>query len=504
MRTKFGAMLLGAAMAWSTGAYAGKQDDTLNVAFSAEPTTMDTYKETTREGNILARMLYDGLIEKDTATGEFKPSIATAYRVVDDTTLEFDIRAGVRFHNGQELTVDDVVYTLNLVSSKEYGARYQIAVNWIDRVEKIGERSVRIKMKQPYPLALEMLAGNLPIYPKAYYESVGPTGMATKPVGTGPYRLTDITPGSRYVFERFDGYFSESPKGRPAIRRVIVRILPEANTQYAELLNGGLDWVWKVSPDDARRLATRPNVQVDGVEILRFAFIGINPNFENKASPFANPKVRQALNYAINKPAIIRAFVGGGAQAAYAPCSHLQFGCTYDVARYEFDVQKAKALLAEAGYANGFAADLTVTGTPREQAEVVAANLGAIGVRVRLNFQQYAPAISAWRDGSVPLLMSNWGSYGVADAGLSVSTFFTGVEDDQAKDPEVVSLLKSADTSMDRNLRQRNYNAAVKLIAERAYMIPLWTFNVNTASNKDLNFKFDADEYARFYFAKWK
>src|SRR5690606_22870917 len=116
--------------------------------------------------------------------------------------------------------------------------------------------------------------------------------------------------------------------------------------------------------------------------------------------------------YAINKQAIIKAFVGGSAQPAYAPCSHLQFGCTYDVERYEHDVKKAKALLAEAGYPNGFSTELMSASTPKEQAEVIAANLAAVGIKVTLNFQQYAPALTAWRENRIPLLIGNWGSYG--------------------------------------------------------------------------------------------
>lgn len=468
LKRTLAAGLCGVSMLLGTGlTYAGKTDDTFNVAFSVEPTTMDTYKETTREGNILARLVYDCLIEKDMATGEFKPAIASAFRVIDDMTIDFDLRTDVKFHDGTAMTADDVVYTLNLVSSKEYGARYQIAVDWIDNVEKTGEHSVRIKMKRPYPLALEMLAGNLPIYPKAYYEKVGPSGMATKPVGAGPYKLVDVTPGARYVFEKFDDYYSGSPKGMPAIKRIIVRVLPETNTQYAELMNGGLDWVWKVSPDDAKKLASRPDLQVESTEILRFSFIEVNPNFDNKNSPFANVKVRQALNYAINRPGIIKAFVGGAAKVAYAPCSHLQFGCTYDVPHYDYDPAKAKALLTEAGYPNGFSTELTVASTPKEQAEVIAANLAAVGVNVKLNFQQYAPALTAWREGKVPLLMGNWGSYGVADSGLSVSQYFTGTADDLVKDQNVIDLLKAADTSMDRIFREKTIITQSSLLQKK-------------------------------------
>ena len=168
------------AMAWvaaAVPAWAGKGDDTLNVAFSQEITSLDNYQEPSREGLILARLIYDSLLDKDMKTGEFKPELATSWRYVDDRTLEFELRHGVKFHDGTPMTADDVVYTLNLVSTKEYNARYQIAVTWIEKAEKVDDYKVRLIMKKPYPLALEMLAGNLPIYPKAYYEKAGPSGM---------------------------------------------------------------------------------------------------------------------------------------------------------------------------------------------------------------------------------------------------------------------------------------------------------------------------------------
>lgn len=273
-------------LAVSLPSFAGKSDDTLNVAFSGEIATLDNYRETGREGLIVARLIYDSLLSRDVASGEFLPELASSYTYVDDKTLDLEIRKNVRFHNGQALTADDVVYTLNLVSSKQYAARYQIAVTWIDKVEKLGDFKVRIRMKAPYPPALEMLAGNLPIYPKSYYEQVGPEGMSTKPVGAGPYRMVEVVPGARYVLERFDGYYKESPKGAPAIKRIVVRTLPEANTQYAELMNGSLDWAWRVPPDEAKNLATRPNIEVKSVPVVRFAYMAFNPSAVPAKTPF--------------------------------------------------------------------------------------------------------------------------------------------------------------------------------------------------------------------------
>jgi peptide/nickel transport system substrate-binding protein len=498
--------LAGALLAASISAgpvLAGKADDTLNVAFMAELTTLDNYKESGREGLILARLIYDSLISKDFATGQFKPELAESYTFVDDKTIDFKLRQGVKFHNGQTLTADDVVYTLNLVSSKEYNARFQIAVDWIEKAEKLGDHAVRIRMKAPNPLALEMLAGNLPIYPKAYYESVGTQGMGVKPIGTGPYRLVELTPGTRYVFERFDDYFEGSPKGKAQIKRLVVRVLPEVNTQYAELVNGRLDWIWRLPPDDARNLSRR-GIEIRSAEIMRFAYISLNPKFDDGKSPLADVRVRRAINHAINREGIVKALVGGASKVIESACNPIQIGCATDVTKYEYSVAKAKALLAEAGYPNGFKTELLMSNIPRIQAEAIASDLGKVGIQATLNEQQYAPALTAYRENRAPLFLINWGSYGVGDVGLSTGVFFNGSGDDLVKDPELMPLLKDAAVSTDPKLRQENYSKALKRIADQAYWVPLWTYSVTTALSKDLELKLEPDEFVQFYKARWK
>jgi peptide/nickel transport system substrate-binding protein len=485
-------------------AHAGKADDTLNIAFSNEITTMDNYKEASREGLTLARLLYDNLLEKNPKTNEFQPSLAKSWRYVDDKTLEFVIRDGVKFHNGKTLTVDDVVYTLQRVIAPDYKVRWPVSTEWIDKIEKVDGSTVRVIMKAPGPLGLEMLSGNLSIYPKDYYEQVGPEGMSVKPIGTGPYKAVEVVPGSRFVFERNDDYFAESPRPKPAIKRLVTRILPEINTQYVELMNGSLDWLWRVPPKEAVTLARNPKVQMKSTAIVRFAYIQINPHFDGGKSPVADARVRRAIIQGIDREGIRKAFVGGAAEVIDSPCSPTQFGCVKGVTSYSFDAGKAKALLAEAGHPNGFEIELVSWSTMRTEAEAIAASLAKAGITAKLNFQQSSASGPLWREGKVALYLSNWGSYGVQDISLSASHLFGGLADDQAKDPEVIKALHAGDTATDRNKRLEYYTKGLKRIADEALVVPLWTFNVNYAMNKDLDFTLDEDEYGRFDTAKWK
>jgi peptide/nickel transport system substrate-binding protein len=504
MNRKFlaAAALIAACVASPT--MAGKSDDTLNVAFKSEITTLDYYKITEREGYTIGRLIFDGLVYKDNATGRFEPLLAESYKIVNDTTIDFELRQGVRFHDGSTMTADDVVYTLNMVSKKEFGARFQLSVQWIDRAEKLGEYSVRLHSKYPYPMAMEMLSVLVPIYPKKYYERVGAAGMATKPVGAGPYRLVSLEPGTRFVLKRFDDYYADSPKGRPAIENIVVRVLPEVNTQYAELMNGKLDWIWRVPPDTIRSLARNPRIQVQSTGIMRFAFMALNPHFGDDKSPLADVRVRRALNYAIDKQAIVKSLVGGASVPIDAACNPMQFGCAKDISRYPYNPERARKLLAAAGYKDGFSLEITGALIPRAQYEALLAQLGAVGVRATVNEQQYAPAMTAWRADKSPVLLGSWGSYGVGDCGFSTDIWFSGTSDDRWKDARVQGALKAASSSLDQGLRKRKFAEAQEIIADQAYWVPLWTYNVNTAQNKDLDFALSPDEFAEFYRAKWK
>ena len=484
-------------------AIAGKDTDSLNIGLTAEIATLDYYFGSGRNNLIMSQHVFDTLIYKDQATGEFVPALAESFEYLDDTTIEFTLRQGVKFHDGTELDADDVVYTLNKVADPDYGVVYQIAVSWIDRAEKVDQNKVRLHMKRPYPVALEWLGGFLPIYPKDYYEQVGKEGMAVKPIGTGPYRVTDVTPGTHWTLTRFDDHYKESPKGN-AIGKIDIRVIPEANTQFTELLTGKLDFIWKFTPDQADRLAGREGIEVKGTPILRVVYM--QPNVTDE-SPVKDVRVRKAINHAIDRQQIMEAFVGTGAEVVHTPCNPVQFGCYSDVVTYPHDPGKAQALLAEAGYADGFSMSLLVSQSPssaRPVAEAILADLAKVGITADIELQQYAAAREKWIGGDYPMIFMSWGSWGIGDVAMFTSEFFGGGDVDKVQDSDIIGHIKTADGSVDRAVREANYTDVMKKVAEEAYWVPLWTYAVNYAVSEDLDFSLDADEIARFFNASWK
>ena len=176
------------------------------------------YFNSQRTGLILAHQAWDMLVHRDPATFEIKPALATDWKFAEDNSLDLTIRQGVKFHDGSTLVADDVVYTINMAANPDSKVATPSNYAWIDKAEKTGDWTVRIKMKRPTPAALEYLAMVTPIHPKAYREKVGPEGFAAKPVGAGPYKIVKNEQGKEVVFERFDDYWAGSPKGKPAIK----------------------------------------------------------------------------------------------------------------------------------------------------------------------------------------------------------------------------------------------------------------------------------------------
>ena len=503
LRAGWVAGLVLAAVASPDAGHAAQADQTLNVALDAEIATLDYYMGSGRNGIIMAHHLYDTLLYKDVKTGKIIPALAASYTFTDDTTIEFELRKGVKFHDGSEMTADDVVYTLNTVSNPDYGAVYQIAVKWIDRAEKLGDYKVRLKMREPYPVALEWLAGFLPIYPKGYYEKAGKQGMAVKPVGTGPYKLVSVQPGTRWRLERFQDHYQGSPKGN-AIKFIEMRVLPEINTQLTELITGKLDFIWKFSPDVAKRLKGRDGIVVKNAPILRIVYAAMNTV---KDSPLKDVRVRRALIHAIDRARIMQSFVGGESQVIHSACNPVQFGCTADVKAYAFDPKKAKQLLQEAGFADGFKAKILISksgAVPRTVVEAILADLARVGVKADIEYQQWAAARKKWIANDGHMMLMSWGSWGIGDVAMMTSEWFSEGDVNRVRDADVIDWLNTADSSPDRGKREQHYRKALEKIADQAYWLPLWTFNANYALSDDVEFTLDADEIARFFNATWK
>ena len=496
-----------AAAALPVSARAQKAADTLRIQFIDAVPNVDMYFNSQRTGLILAHQAWDMLVHRDPATFEIKPSLATEWRFAEDSSLDLKIREGVKFHDGSPLTADDVVYTLNMASNPDSKVATPSNYSWIDKAEKTGDFAVRIKMKRPTPAALEYLAMVTPIHPKAYREKVGPEGFAANPVGAGPYKIVKNVQGQEIVFERFEGYWAGSPKGKPAIKTLHVRFVPELATEVTNLLGRQTDWIWNINPDQIAQINKMPHLQAMQQESMRIGYVSIDAAGRSGAgNPLTKLKVRQAIWHAVNRQEMADKLVQGGSRVPQAPCFPSQFGCDADAAmKYPYDPVKAKELLAEAGFPDGFDVEMLTSVTPTSWPAAVQNYLGAVGIRVRMNHMNVAPAIQkAWR-GEAPLYMQSWGSYSINDVSAIFPVMYgKDANDNYSKDPELEKLVAEGGSANDAAARKKAYSAAIKIMTEKAYWLPLHTYVNAYAFAKDLDFKTYPDELPRFYWAKWK
>lgn len=501
-----------AALAANLGAapaFAGKSNDTMIWATDREVNVIDNYYHNVRETAIMQRMIWDFLLYRDLDTGEYKPLLATSYKWDGNTSLIFELRKGVVFHDGTAFGADDAVYTFNHIANPVSAIDTQSNVNWIKDAEKLGPYKIKLNFKHPFPAALEYISNNISIVPKGLYDSAPtkPDGKKdwgkVKPIGTGPYMVTKSLPGDRVEMKKNTKYFKDSPKGQPKIGTITFRTIPSAETQLAELLSGGIDVVWDINKDSAEKLARMPNVQVVNAPSMRISYLQFDAIGASGNKPITNVKVRQAISYAIDRAAIAKNLVGGGAIVLKAACFPSQFGCTDDVPQYEYNPSKAKKLLVEAGFPNGLEIDIYGY-RQREYTEAVIGYLEKVGIKANLKWLQYKALRSLVWEGKPPINQMTWGSHSIFDASACTSHFFTGGRDDMAKDKDVIAWLKEADVTVDPKVRKDLYKKALTRIADQAYWLPMFTYTSNYVFSKNLNFTPTPDGFPPLFAASWK
>lgn len=494
------ALALGSAIS-APPALADKADNTVHAALTIEIANLDNYYDTAGSVTLLSRQIWDALFYIEPETSELVPALAASHSYIDDTTLDIELRKGVLFHDGRELTADDVVYTLNWIRNPDNGVRTITSPKFIAGVERVDDHRIRIKMTAPTALALRFLSV-FPIYPAGTYDDLGQAAMNTNPVGTGPFRVTGIEPGREYVLERYENHYADSPKGAAGIDRLVVRIIPEPSTQIAELISGGIDWIYAFGADQAENLSMVRNVEVGGVATSRMMYMVMDAAGRTGADqPFANRLVRQAMAHAIDRETLVAALVQGDAKPLDSFCYPGDFGCPSDVTRYPYDPDRARALLAEAGYPDGFTTTISAW-RDRPIVEAVMGFLGEVGIKADLNYSKLAPIREEWETNGLPVVYGSIGSQ-LSDVGNFVPTFFGLSKRDLARDEQVAEWLRLGNSATDTEERRSYSHMALQRIAEQAYAVPLFSDNLNYATASGLTVPIDSTGMPHFYRARW-
>jgi peptide/nickel transport system substrate-binding protein len=485
-------------------AFAQKSADTLRITWRDAVPDVDPYYNSQRTGMVVAFQAFDCLVDRDPVTMEIRPALATAWKQIDPTTIEFTLRPDVTFHNGDPFTADDVVYTINTIIRDKRVAIPAYYTSFA-AAEKIDDFHVRLKLTGVSPAVMEYLAMVTPIWPKAHREKIGADAYARAPIGTGPYKITKVDGTTQIDMERYDGYYSGSPKGRPAIRYIKIHQVPDAATEMAELLGGRADWIWGYNADQFDNIARVPNLQALRFGTMRVHFLTLDAAGRTAPdNPLTKLKVRQAIISAIDRATMARQLIQGDSQVIDAPCYPTQFGCDVSAAAtYAFDPARAKQLLSEAGYPNGFETVLISYTLPQIGA-ALQNYLKAVGINVRVQQLQIGAAIQKAEAGEAPMYLGSWGSNSINDISAFMPYFLGGGLSDYANDGDVQNLLKQAGASVDPELRLQAYSKAIRLATDRVDFVPLFSAVRYVAFSKQLNFQGFPDDLPRFYLSSWK
>ena len=308
--------------------------------------TLDPAMYRDRDNEAFLRNIFDALTIP-TADGKVQPHLATAWRVIDPLTYEFDLRPDVTFSNGEVLDADDVVFTFDRILTEGGidGASSPRAglLGPISHAEKVDANTVRLVYKNTFPQELVLQAlTHFQIVPKDYITEVGVATFTAAPIGSGPFVYARGALDAQVVIEANQTHWNGAPK----LKAVVWQMMPEASTRIASLLAGEVQIIQAVPPDLVERLSSVPGVSVHTALGTRAYQIELN----NSTAPFNDTRVRQAINYAIDWDSILTNIYRGYADRLATPFLPSGFGYAQDLAPYPYDPAKAKELLKQAGY----------------------------------------------------------------------------------------------------------------------------------------------------------
>ena len=472
-----GRRALACALVLLAGAAAGAD---VRVGFTQDALTLDPGNHRKRETETIIRNLYDGLMTQ-TNKSETVPELAESFRQIDALTYEVKLRKGVKFHSGDEMTADDVKFTFDrLTKEKAMGGQTsprQALLGPLASTEIIDRYTVRFRLKEPWPVFARMIPAQQ-VVSRKFVEKMGNDALATHANGTGPFKLVEWRRGDSLIMERFADYYGGAPAIPPAgpakADRVIFRIIPENATRMAALMAGEVDVVNEVPVFAINTIEKSGKAKVIKANGTRTFFIALNVT----KPPFNDVRVRQAANHAVDKKLLIDRLLGNAAMPVAGVLSPESFGYKKGLREYEYDPAKGKKLLADAGHAKGIDVTLDTEGAFKDQAEAIAAMLGKVGIRTKVQVWEGAVLTPIWRGEKKErdMYFSSWGSGALDPSAIFVPTLKTRDRGNASgySNPKVDKLLDSAESELNSARRADMYHQAEKIVAEEAPWIFLW------------------------------
>lgn len=487
---------------------AAKPIEELVIAFRGDAATLDPHMRNETTTITFQAHIFNYLMSYN-ADGQIVPELAESWKTVKDDVWEFKLRQGVKFHNGEPFNATQAAYSIN--RAKTHPKSQQVGqIVAVKEAKAVDETTLQVVTNGPAPMLLLGLSA-IAMVPEGYIKQVGDDVFSQKPVGTGPYKFVEWKQNEYLKLEAWEGYWG--PK--PAFKKVKLRPIPDAATRVAALISGEIHVAESVNIDDIDRVKKDPKLAVLRTPSQRVIYLtmdyyratGSPGSFlPEQKNPFLDKRVRRAVYHAINVDEIIQGVMGGAASPASQMIHPSSFGYNPDVKRLPYDPNKAKELLKEAGYANGFKVRLDAPNdryiNDKQIAEAIAGQLKKVGIEVVVNAVPKSKFFPDMDKGNFTMFLAGWGTQNISN---TLNAIFHskdakkrtgGTNRAQYANPRVDALIEKADTTMDEKERLKLYQEAIRIIQdEDVVWVPLHYEEIIFGVDKRVTFKPRFDEY---------
>lgn len=430
---------------------------TITISLSTSPNSLDIPLAADRNASTAGWQLFDSLVWVN-ADGEIVPDLAESWEISeDDAEYIFHLRDDVVFHNGEPFTADAVVFSWE----RGQGDEMQSKAEWLlaASVEAVDDYTVKITTDGPQPTFLQHVAHSWAMAPPGYIGEVGERGFAEHPVGTGPFMFVEWVEGDRIVMAANPDYHE---KPGPLIQTVVFRPIPESSVRLAAVQTGEIDIAKQLSAAEAESLMLAPNVKVMGYPIDQVYYIAFNNLTTGAGLPTEDARVRQAMNYAVDRQAIVDALFNGYARLSTSFVTPANFGFNRDIEPFPYDPDKARQLLADAGFQDGFDIDFRCPSgayTNFEQVcEAVQGYLSAVGINAKLELMESGEYWALEAHKELPGVFGDSWSNTLPEAiGRIEGALGPNASYAAWNTPEITALLEGMQTTLDDEARRELY-----------------------------------------------
>lgn len=453
--------------------------DSVVFSLNAEPSTLDPQKGNDLLTFMVHCQIFDTLI-RENSDGTLVPGIADEWKISDDgKEIVFKLRNDVKFHNGDQMTADDVVYSFNRAINSTFTKRI---TGSMEKMEKIDDSNVKLILKYSYGPILDCIAtSNMGIVSQKAVEA-NEEGFARNPVGTGAFKFVEWSNGEKIVFESFDDYY----RGEAEIKNLTFKIISDKTSAAVALENGEVDVLLSPAEADRNNLIDNDNIKYYETESNSFYFV----SFNNEEGLFSNKLLREAISYAVDRESLILGALEGNGAALESAIPTNCFGAPENFKGNPYDVEKAKALLAEAGYPDGLT--LKIPTLYLDPTEVLQDQLRQIGITAEIEqMERGAWLQDVYTDNKYDITVGSYSAL-VPDADqITYNRYhgdFVGGGNNMVRCniPELNEALDLARTSQDTEVRKAEYTKACEILRDESVLIPLYSSMNGIAANKDL------------------